>query len=119
MTNSWASIIPNLSPFRGLGFSLEIERLHQALLPTEQLPQRTRASEQLVVAECAEVYPLALAHAQNLRDANPLTQVEIYLRSPDGTTAVDRTVICDHARKQSISEIVWIRPDASIHIEVL
>ncbi len=110
---------PQSESIPGIGFSLEIERLHQALLPTGQLPSRTRASEQLVVAESAEVYPVALAHAQRLRDANPLTQVEIYLRSPDGTQPIDRTLICDHARKQSISEIIWIRPDASVHVETL
>ncbi len=110
---------PQSESIPGIGFSLEIERLHQALLPTGQLPHRTRASEQLVVAESSEVYPVALAHAQKLREANPLKQVEIYLRSPDGTTAIDRSVICDHARKQLIAEIVWIRPDASIYVEVL
>ncbi len=110
---------PQSESIPGIGFSLEIERLHQALLPTGQLPSRTRASEQLVVAESAEVYPVALAHAQRLREANPSTQVEIYLRSPDGTQPIDRTLICDHARKQSISEIIWIRPDSSIHVETL
>jgi ATP phosphoribosyltransferase regulatory subunit len=110
---------PQSESIPGIGFSLEIERLHQALLPTGQLPNRTRASEKLVVAESADVYPLALAHAQKLRELHPLIQVEIYLRSPDGTKAIDRNCICDHARQQSISEIVWIRPDASIAVEVL
>lgn len=110
---------PQSESIPGIGFSLEIERLHQALLPTGQLPKRTRATDKLVVAESAEVYPVALSHAHTLRDEHPLLQVEIYLRSPDGKTPFDRSMICDHARQQSIAEIVWIRPDSSIQVEQL
>jgi ATP phosphoribosyltransferase regulatory subunit len=105
---------PQSESIPGIGFSLEIERLHHILLPTGQLPSRTRASEKLVVAESSEVYPIALAHAHHLREANPGIQVEIYLRSPDGTLPIDRAEIMGHARQQSISEMIWIRPDGTI-----
>jgi ATP phosphoribosyltransferase regulatory subunit len=110
---------PQSESIPSIGFSLEIERLHHALLPTGQLPKRTTTSEKLVVAESVEVYPIALAQSQILRELNPSTQVEIYLRSPDGTATIDRETIYDHARQQSILEIVWIRANGSIDVEML
>ena len=110
---------PQSESIPSIGFSLEIERLHQALLPTGQLPKRTTTSEKLVVAESVEVYPIALAQSQLLRELNPSIQVEIYLRSPDGTETIDRETIYDHARQQSILEIVWIRANGSIDVEML
>lgn len=110
---------PQSESIPSIGFSLEIERLHHALLPTGQLPKRTTTSEKLVVAESVEVYPIALAQSQLLRELNPSIQVEIYLRSPDGTETIDRETIYDHARQQSILEIVWIRANGSIDVEML
>jgi ATP phosphoribosyltransferase regulatory subunit len=110
---------PQSESIPSIGFSLEIERLHHALLPTGQLPKRTTTSEKLVVAESVEVYPIALAQSQILRELNPSTQVESYLRSPDGTATIDRETIYDHARQQSILEIVWIRANGSIDVEML
>ena len=110
---------PQSESIPSIGFSLEIERLHQALLPTGQLPKRTTTSEKLVVAESVEVYPIALAQSQLLRELNPAAPVEIYLRSPDGTVTIDRETIYDHARQQSILEIVWIRANGSIDVEML
>ena len=98
---------------------MEIERLHQALLPTGQLPKRTTTSEKLVVAESVEVYPIALAQSQILRELNPSAQIEMYLRSPDGIELIDRETIYDHARQQSIPEIVWIRANGSIDVEMI
>jgi hypothetical protein len=72
-----------------------------------------------VVAESVEVYPIALAQSQILRELNPLAQIEIYLRSPDGIATIDRETIYDHARQQSILEIVWIRANGSIDVEML
>ena len=110
---------PQSESIPSIGFSLEIERLHHALLPTGQLPKRTTTSEKLVVAESVEVYPIALAQSQLLRELNPAAPVEIYLRSPDGTVTIDRETIYDHARQQSILEIVWIRANGSIDVEML
>ena len=110
---------PQSESIPSIGFSLEIERLHQALLPTGQLPKRTTTSEKLVVAESVEVYPIALAQSQILRELNPSAQIEIYLRSPDGSEPIDRETIYDHARQQSILEIVWIRANGSIDVEML
>jgi ATP phosphoribosyltransferase regulatory subunit len=110
---------PQSESIPSIGFSLEIERLHQALLPTGQLPKRTTTSEKLVVAESVEVYPIALAQSQILRELNPSAQIEIYLRSPDGSEPIDRETIYDHARQQSILEIVWIRANGAIDVEML
>lgn len=110
---------PQSESIPSIGFSLEIERLHQALLPTGQLPKRTTTSEKLVVAESVEVYPIALAQSQILRELNPSAQIEMYLRSPDGSETIDRETIYDHARQQSILEIVWIRADGTIEVEQL
>ncbi len=110
---------PQSESIPSIGFSLEIERLHQALLPTGQLPKRTTTSEKLVVAESVEVYPIALAQSQILRELNPSAQIEMYLRSPDGIELIDRETIYDHARQQSIPEIVWIRANGSIDVEMI
>ncbi len=110
---------PQSESIPSIGFSLEIERLHQALLPTGQLPKRTTTSEKLVVAESIAVYPIALAQSQILRELNPLVQIEIYLRSSDGSEAINRETIYDHARQRSILEIVWIRASGAIDVELL
>jgi ATP phosphoribosyltransferase regulatory subunit len=89
----------------GIGFMLQIERLHQILLLTEQLPAQTPASHWLVVAESVQAYVAAFAYAQKLRESDELVRVEIELndRSPDE--------IRNYAQQRRISQIVWINSE--------
>jgi ATP phosphoribosyltransferase regulatory subunit len=84
----------------GIGFSFEIERLHQALLPLGQLPTQIPAIDCVVVPESRSAYPIALREAQRQRDAG--ARVEIYLM------AFDREMIRSQMREKSIGEIIWV-----------
>lgn len=97
----------------GIGFMLQIERLHQILLLTHQLPVQTPASHWLVVAESAQAYVAAFAYAQKLREADELVRVEIELndRSP--------TEIREYAQQRRISQIVWIDANGTPTIQTL
>lgn len=97
----------------GIGFCLNIEDLHQALLPTGQLPQESPASEWLVVPETDRAYGAAFAYAQNLRELANLVRVEIDLggRDPDE--------IREYARRRRIRQIAWVKPDGSPTVETL
>lgn len=97
----------------GIGFCLNIEDLHQALLPTAQLPHQTPASDWLVVPETPQAYPAAFAYAQTLRDSVNLVRVEIDLggRDPDA--------IREYASLRRIRQIAWVKGEGSPTIETL
>lgn len=97
----------------GIGFALQIEPLHQVLLPTGQLPQQTRASDWLVVPETSDAYSAAFAYAQALRDSEPANRVELELanRTP--------AEILDYARHRRIPQIAWIKAGGEPVIERL
>lgn len=97
----------------GIGFCLNIEDLHQALLPTAQLPQQTPASDCLVVPSSPQAYPAAFAYAQTLRKSVDLVRVEIDLggRDPDA--------IREYARRRRIRQIAWVNGEGSPTIETL
>lgn len=97
----------------GIGFCLNIEDLHQALLPTAQLPQQTPASDCLVVPSSPQAYPAAFAYAQTLRKSVDLVRVEIDLggRDPDA--------IREYARRRRIQQIAWVNGEGSPTIETL
>jgi ATP phosphoribosyltransferase regulatory subunit len=105
---------PQGQTYPGIGFSLQIEQLHQVLLPTGQLPQQAPASDWLVVPENAAAYPAALAHAQSLRNAadNPL-RVELDL---GGRSSAE---IHDYAHHRRIAQIVWVKADGKTVIETV
>jgi ATP phosphoribosyltransferase regulatory subunit len=102
----------------GIGFSFEIERLHQALLPIGQLPTHIPVIDGVVVPEARSVYPVALVEAQRLRDAG--ARVEVYLMGTliDGT-AIDRSTIRAELRERAIGEIVWVMENGEMEVERL
>ena len=98
---------PQGQPIPGIGFSLQIEQLHQMLIPTGQLPHQTPASDWLVVSETSQTHAIAFAHAQKLRESAHLVQVELDL---SGTR---RENIRDYARRRGIAQIAWMNVDGS------
>ena len=104
---------PQGQPIPGIGFSLQIEQLHQMLIPTGQLPHQTPASDWLVVSETPQTHAIAFAHAQKLRESAHLVQVELDL---SGTRRED---IRDYARRRGIAQIVWMNVDGSPANETL
>jgi ATP phosphoribosyltransferase regulatory subunit len=95
----------------GIGFALQIEQLHQALAPTEQIPQQLPTSEWLVVAAVPQAYPAAIAYAQKLRAASDKVRVELDL---GGRTSSE---IQDYAQHRRIRAIAWITPDGTAKVE--
>jgi ATP phosphoribosyltransferase regulatory subunit len=104
---------PQGQSYPGIGFVLQIEHLHQILLPTGQLPNQVPGGDWLVVADSPAAYPVALAHAQVLRDAQPNVQVELDLggRNP--------AEIRDYAQQRRIAQIAWVKAAGEIMIEVI
>lgn len=102
----------------GIGFSFEIERLHQALLPTEQLPNQIPAADCLIVPEARSQYSIALTQAQQQRAAG--SRVEIYLTGKlgDGAT-IDRAAVRAEAQTHGIAQIIWITATGAIEVETL
>ncbi|MDX2239655.1 MAG: ATP phosphoribosyltransferase regulatory subunit [Leptolyngbyaceae cyanobacterium bins.302] len=86
----------------GVGFALQIEHLHQVLVPTGQLPQQTPAIDWLVVPETPQAYPHAFAYAQQLRASDTLVRVE--LDFGDRSSAA----VQDYAKHRRIQNIAWI-----------
>lgn len=96
----------------GIGFSLNIEDLHQELLTSDQLPQQTPSSDWLVVPASPAAFVPAFAHAHQLRtNTDQLVRVEMDLRlaAPAQTR--------DYARQRQIKSIVWIDPDGTTTVE--
>jgi ATP phosphoribosyltransferase regulatory subunit len=98
----------------GIGFSLNIEDLHQVLLPTDQLPRQTPASDWLVVPENPQAFAATFAHAQHLRSAGlngslVRVEVDLALRSPAATR--------EYARCRQIPLIAWVSDSGSPKIE--
>jgi ATP phosphoribosyltransferase regulatory subunit len=104
---------PQGQSYPGIGFSLQIEQLHQVLLPTGQLPHQAPDSEWLVVPDSRQSYPAALAHAQALRNGETPAKVELDL---GGRTPAE---IYDYARHRQIAQIAWVKAGGEIVIETV
>jgi ATP phosphoribosyltransferase regulatory subunit len=100
--------------FPGIGFVLNIEALHQALLPTGHLPQDTPPSDWLVVPTVPQAAAAAFTYAQTLRASASLVRAEVHLADGEPPTATR-----DLARQRRISRIAWIGPDGLPDIEAL
>jgi ATP phosphoribosyltransferase regulatory subunit len=100
--------------FPGIGFVLNMEALHQALLPTGHLPQDTPASDWLVVPTVPQAAAAAFTYAQTLRASSSLVRAEVHLATGEPATATR-----DLARQRRISRIAWIGPDGLPDIEAL
>lgn len=98
----------------GIGFVFNIEELHQALLPTGQLPSQTAPSDWLVVPVTAQAYAAAFAHAKKIRESGELVRVEVELR-PVG----DREEVREYARRKRIGQIAWIGDTGNADVETL
>jgi len=104
---------PQGQTFPGIGFSLQIESLHQVLLSTGQLPQQTPAGDWLVVPDTPQAYTAALTYAQTLRRAVDPIRVELELL---GRTSAK---VYDYARRRRIARIAWVKANGEAVIEAL
>ncbi|MBD1916501.1 MULTISPECIES: ATP phosphoribosyltransferase regulatory subunit [Cyanophyceae] len=100
--------------FPGIGFVLNIEALHQTLLPMGYLPQETPPSDWLVVPTAPQAAAAAFTYAQTLRASASLVRAEVHLA--DGESPATTR---DLARQRRISRIAWIGPDGLPDIEAL
>ncbi|MEN9216241.1 MAG: ATP phosphoribosyltransferase regulatory subunit [Gloeomargarita sp. HHBFW_bins_162] len=66
----------------GIGFSLNLETLHQQLLPTGVLPRQPAPADWVVIPQGETAYRAALDHAQYLRQQSPHLRVELALAPP-------------------------------------
>jgi ATP phosphoribosyltransferase regulatory subunit len=98
----------------GIGFVMNIEELHQVLLPTGQLPAQTPASDWLVVPTTPAAYAAAFAHAQQLRKADPTVRVEMDLGSREPSESV-----AAYAQRRRIRQIVWVNEAGVAQVEAL
>jgi ATP phosphoribosyltransferase regulatory subunit len=66
----------------GIGFSLNLETLHQQLLPTGILPQQPAPADWVVIPQGENAYGAALDHAHHLRQQYPHQRVELATEPP-------------------------------------
>jgi ATP phosphoribosyltransferase regulatory subunit len=97
----------------GVGFTFNIEELHQVLLSTGQLPLETPASDWLVVPTCPEAYAAAFAHAQKIRESAHLVRVEVELGQA-GAVAVHQ-----YAQHRQIKQIAWVDETGLSRVETI
>ncbi len=98
----------------GIGFSLNIEDLHQVLLTLNHLPNETPASDWLVVAETPQAEAMAFAYAQQLRQSNELVRVELELGQQHNSDEIR-----DYARRRRIHQIAWIDGSGNPTLETI
>jgi ATP phosphoribosyltransferase regulatory subunit len=89
----------------GIGFSLQIEALHQVLLSTGQLPKQTPVSDWLVVSETPQTHAIAFLHAQKLRESGARVEVDL--------SETDHDIVRDYARQRRVAQIAWMQSDGS------
>jgi ATP phosphoribosyltransferase regulatory subunit len=105
---------PTGETYPGIGFSLNIEEIHQVLLSVSQLPTQTPASNWLIVPTTPEAYVAAFAYAQKIRESTNLVRVEVDLGGRDTQEAIR-----DYARDRRISQIAWVDTEGLPKIEAL
>lgn len=106
--------VPNSDGFPGIGFVLNIEQLHRALLPDNQMPKETPPSDWLIVPRDEIAVAAALSYAQKARESANVVRVEMSLdlsQSPDEVRAI--------ARKRKINQIAWISAQGLPDIEIV
>ena len=97
----------------GIGFSLNIEDLHSALLGTAQLPKQAPANDWLIVATGEDASLAAVKYAQELRQQNPEAKVELNL------CQLQAEEIKNYARTCRIKNLAWVSPEGAVEKEVL
>lgn len=98
----------------GIGFVLNIEELHQILLPTGRLPAHTPPSDWLIVPASSEAYAAAFAYAETIRSSAHLVRVEVELGERSTPEAIH-----DYALLRKIQQIVWVDAAGTAKVEVL
>lgn len=98
----------------GIGFSLNMEDLHQVLLLEECLPQEVPTTDWLVVPYTPDACQAAFSYAHHLRDATHLVRVEI-----DVEKRSDPDAVREYARRRQITQIAWINAEGLPTIETL
>ncbi|WP_416669365.1 ATP phosphoribosyltransferase regulatory subunit [Egbenema bharatensis] len=98
----------------GVGFTFNIEELHQVLLTTGQLPLETPETDWLVVPTQPEAYAAAFAHAQKIRDSAHLVRVEVELSHLNDPEAVRQS-----AQSRRIKQIAWVDESGLSNVETI
>jgi ATP phosphoribosyltransferase regulatory subunit len=96
----------------GIGFVLNIEDLHQVLLPTGQLPTALPAIAWLVVPETPQATAAAFTYAQTLRQTEPTTCVEMCLDASQTADTVKQLVAT-----RRVGQVAWVSEAGQIRIE--
>lgn len=97
----------------GIGFVMNIEELHQVLLPTGSLPAQTPPSDWLVVPTCSEAHAAAFTYAQNIRETAHL-RVEVELGN-----RTEAEEIRGYAMRRQIKQIAWVDQEGIAQTETL
>lgn len=100
--------------FPGIGFVLNIERLHQELVPSGQLPGELPPTDWLIVPKSESAAVAAMAYAQKARQSENTVRVEMSLDLEQSVEEV-RAI----ARKRNISRIAWIADQGLPEIEIV
>lgn len=98
----------------GVGFTFNIEELHQVLLTTGQLPLETPETDWLVVPTHPEAYAAAFAHAQKIRESAHLVRVEVHLRHVDNSETIRQ-----YAQSRRIKQIAWVDETGLSNVEAI
>jgi ATP phosphoribosyltransferase regulatory subunit len=98
----------------GIGFSLNVEEIHQALLPTGQLPSQMPSSNWLVVPTTPAAYAAAFIYAQKIRESTNLVRVELNL-----SEQTQPETIHAYAQQRSINQIAWVNEAGMPRIETI
>ena len=105
---------PEGKTFPGVGFTINIDELHQVLLPSGQLPLETPMSNWLVVPTSINAYAAAFTYADKIRSSTNLVRVEVDLGGQDSPESVRA-----YARLRSIGQIAWVNEQGIPEIESL
>lgn len=93
----------------GIGFALNLEDIYQ-VLPKDQLPDRTPASDWLIVPEDAKAIAAAIAYAQHLRaGASVRVELDLDLRAAEA--------VREYAHRRHIAQIAWVSAQGSPVVE--
>ncbi|MBE9069141.1 ATP phosphoribosyltransferase regulatory subunit [Leptolyngbya cf. ectocarpi LEGE 11479] len=103
---------PEHRSYPGVGFVLNGETLQQIL--QTHLPHTVADSDWLVVPTVPAAAAAAIAHAQALRQAEPLTRVELSL-----DPSVPEATLRQFASGRTIANIAWVSAQGDVRVENL
>jgi ATP phosphoribosyltransferase regulatory subunit len=93
----------------GIGFSWQIDQLHQILLESDRLPQQVPSSQCLVAARSPQAYAHTLSYAQTLRQSE---SVELCLDH-----GLENAIA--YAKDRHISKIAWVDEQGQVTLEAV